>query len=54
MCWYSNGFYRMRCTNYLAPPACRKDLLEGDFGSDAQAIATALKRDLDQKWQPCW
>ncbi|CDI76196.1 dynein light chain type 1, putative [Eimeria acervulina] len=31
-----------------------KELLEGDNGSNAQEVATALKRDLDEKWQPCW
>lgn len=31
-----------------------KELLESASGSDSQAIATDLKRELDQKWQPCW
>lgn len=31
-----------------------QELLESDNGSNAQEVATALKRDLDEKWQPCW
>ncbi|OEH75080.1 dynein light chain 1, cytoplasmic [Cyclospora cayetanensis] len=31
-----------------------KDLLEGSTGLDNQAVATALKRDMDEQWQPCW
>ncbi|KAL8441675.1 hypothetical protein Emag_006967 [Eimeria magna] len=31
-----------------------KDLLESEIGSDAHAVAVALKRDMDEKWEPCW
>ncbi|KAL8440459.1 hypothetical protein Efla_005601 [Eimeria flavescens] len=30
------------------------ELLDGEGGSDSQVVATALKRDLDERWQPYW